>query len=99
MQNTTSMTLLFLVRSSAASSSSITDFHSLGRRPDQRTRTPHSSICSTLRWMISREKPMRKRTSWGERFQFSVENVYRLRYRTPASMAPAIVSNTTGSAA
>ena len=49
--------------------------------------------------MISRENPIRKRTSCGERFQFSVENVYRLRYRTPASIAPAIVSNTTGSAA
>ena len=83
----------------ATSSSSITDFHSFGRRPDQRTRTPQSSICATRRWMISRENPIRKRTSCGERFQFSVENVYRLRYRTPASIAPAIVSNTTGSAA
>ena len=26
---------------------------------------------------MSREKPIRKRTSCGERFQFSVENVYR----------------------
>ena len=79
MQNTTSMTLLRLVRSIATSSSSITDFHSFGRRPDQRTRTPHSSIWATRRWMMSREKPIRNRTSCGLRFQFSVENVYRLR--------------------
>ena len=36
---------------------------------------------------------MRKRTSSGERFQFSVENAYADTHRTPSSMAPSTTSN------
>ena len=54
----------------------MTLFHSRGRRPAQRTRTPIACISSRRRRMTSRLKPMRKRTSSGERFQFSVEKAY-----------------------
>ena len=43
-------------------------------RPAHRTRTPHSLSWSRRRCSTSRLKPIRKRTSSGERFQFSVEN-------------------------
>ena len=45
-----------------------------GVRPDHRTRTPHSLSWSRRRWSTSRLKPIRNRTSSGERDQFSVEN-------------------------
>src|SRR5690625_6848586 len=83
---------LFLVRSSASSSSLITDFHNFGRRPAQRTRTPHSCIWSRRRRKTSRLKPIKKRTSSGERFQFSVEKAYAETYLTPISIAPATTS-------
>jgi hypothetical protein len=67
-------TSLSLVSSSAILSSLITDFHSRGARPAQRTRTPSSCISSRRRRITSRLKPIRKRTSSGERDQFSVEN-------------------------
>jgi hypothetical protein len=51
----------------------ITDFHNRGARPAHRTRTPSSCISSRRRRMTSRLKPIRKRTSSGERDQFSVE--------------------------
>ncbi len=46
------------------------------------------------RWLRNtwREYPIRNFTSAGLRFQFSVENAYTLRYFTPASTAPAMVS-------
>jgi len=61
------------VYSSASSSSRITEPQSLGRRPDQRIRTPQSS--SWLRCLRSTSllNPIRKRTSSGDRRQFSVE--------------------------
>ena len=43
------------------------------RRPAQRTRTPMACISSRRRRITSRLKPIRKRTSSGERRQFSVE--------------------------
>ncbi len=46
------------------------------RRPAQRTRTPIEWSWSRRRRITSRLKPMRKRTSSGDRFQFSVENAY-----------------------
>ena len=47
--------------------------HWAGRRPIHRTRTPQSLRMSRRRRITSRLKPIRKRTSSGERFQFSVE--------------------------
>ncbi len=67
------------VISSAERSSSITLFHSRPGRPAQRTRTPIACSSSRRRRITSRLKPMRKRTSSGERFQFSVENAYALK--------------------
>jgi hypothetical protein len=49
--------------------------------------------------MTSRLKPMRKRTSSGERFQFSVENANADRYGTPTSIAPLITSSRAASPA
>lgn len=65
-----------------------TDFHSLGIRPTQRTRMPSSSSWSRVLRMKSRLKFIRKRTSSGERFQFSVEKAYSEMLRTPISTAP-----------
>ncbi|MGX1120744.1 hypothetical protein RKD37_006107 [Streptomyces ambofaciens] len=65
-----------------------TDFHSLGIRPAQRTRTPRSSRVSRDLRMKSRLKFIRNRTSSGERFQFSVEKAYREMFPTPISIAP-----------
>ena len=70
----------------------MTDFHSFGRRPAHRIRTPRASSWSRRRWMTSRLKPMSQRTSSGERFQFSVENAYAERYGIPISMAPSMTS-------
>ena len=50
-----------------------TDFHSRGSRPTQLTRTPQSRRSSVWARSTVRVKPMRKRTSAGERRQFSVE--------------------------
>jgi hypothetical protein len=61
------------VYSSASSSSRMTEPHSLGRRPDQRTRTPQASSWFRCRRSTSLLKPIRNRTSSGERRQFSVE--------------------------
>ena len=47
--------------------------HSRLCRPAQRTRTPIASSSSRRRRITSRLKPIRKLTSSGERFQFSVE--------------------------
>jgi hypothetical protein len=47
----------------------------------------------------SRLNPMRKRTSSGERFQFSVENAYAEMCFTPISMAPATTSSSDASPA
>ena len=58
---------MFRVSSSATWSSRITDFHSRGARPAQRTRTPSSCISSRRRRITSRLKPIRNRTSSGER--------------------------------
>ena len=80
------------VFSSAISSSRITLRHSRGRRPAQRTRTPIACISSTRRRITSRLKPIRKRTSSGLRFQFSVENAYADSQRTPMSMQPRATS-------
>ena len=74
----------------------MTEPHSRGRRPTQRIRTPHSCSWSRRRRMTSRLKPMRKRTSSGLRFQFSVENAYADRCVTPTSMAPATTSSSGG---
>ena len=49
--------------------------------------------------MTSRLKPMRKRTSSGDRRQFSVENAYADRCVTPTSMAPATTSSSDASPA
>ena len=68
------MTVFEAVSSSARSSSAMTLPHSFGRRPTQRTRTPISLSWSRRRRITSRLNPIRKRTSSGERFQFSVEN-------------------------
>jgi hypothetical protein len=54
-------------------SSCTTDFHIFGMRPTHRMRMPSSSISSRRRRMTSRLKFIRKRTSSGDRFQFSVE--------------------------
>jgi hypothetical protein len=47
---------------------------------------------SRRRRITSRLNPIRKRTSSGERRQFSVENAYADRYGTPSSIAPMITS-------
>ena len=86
-------TSLSLVSSSATWSSLITDFHSRGARPAQRTRTPSSCISSRRRRITSRLKPIRKRTSSGERDQFSVEKAYAEIAFTPISIAPSTTSN------
>ena len=77
--------VLFLVSSSATSSSSMTLPHSFGRRPHHTTRT--FLACSSSRWRrsTSRVKFMRKWTSEGLRFQFSVENAYAESHSTPPS--------------
>lgn len=85
---------LSLVCSWATWSSLATDFHSLGIRPTQRTRMPSASSWSRVLRMKSRLKFIRKRTSSGERFQFSVENAYREMAPTPASIAPCSTSST-----
>ena len=77
----------------------MTERHSRGRRPAQRTRTPHEFIRSRRRRSTSRLKPMRKRTSSGDRDQFSVENAYAETYSTPTSMAPATTSSSDASPA
>src|SRR4051794_5138113 len=71
----------------------MTDLHSRGVRPAQRTRTPSSFISSRRRRMTSRLKPIRKRTSSGDRDQFSVEKAYAETALTPISMAPSTTSN------
>ena len=58
--------------------------HSLGRRPAQRMRTPRSLSSLRRRRMTSLLKPIRKRTSSGERVQFSVENAYAEMVPTPS---------------
>ena len=58
---------------------------------------PSSSISSRRRRMTSRLKFIRKRTSSGERFQFSVEKAYRERFLTPISRQPLSTSSTTPS--
>ncbi len=75
-QNCSVIVLLPLDISSAVCSSEMTLFHNRPGRPDQTTRTPRSTSWSRRRRMTSRLKPIRKRTSSGERFQFSVENAY-----------------------
>ena len=75
------------VSSSATWSSRITDFHSRGARPAQRTRTPSSCISSRRRRITSRLKPIRNFTSSGERDQFSVEKAYAEIAFTPISIA------------
>src|SRR5450631_3635257 len=87
------MTVLWQVISCATSSSLITDSHRRGRRPIHRTRTPQSLRMSRRRRITSRLNPIRKRTSSGERFQFSVEKAYAERFLTPISMAPATTSS------
>src|SRR5262245_10573712 len=77
----------------------MTLFHSRPGRPDHNTRTPRSTSWSLRRRITSRLKPMRKRTSSGERFQFSVENAYADRYGMPSSIAPSITSNSEASPA
>src|SRR5450759_635872 len=77
----------------------IPERHSRGRRPAQRTRTPQSFIVSRCRCSTARLKPIRKRTSSGERFQFSVENAYAEMCVTPISMAPATTSSSAASPA
>ncbi len=67
------MSLCLDIRS-ATWSSEMTLFHSLGRRPAQRMRTPIACSSSRRRWITSRLKPMSQRTSSGLRRQFSVEN-------------------------
>lgn len=86
--------LLSLVCSWAIWSSLATDFHSLGIRPTQRTRMPSSSSWSRVLRMKSRLKFIRKRTSSGERFQFSVEKAYSEMAPTPISIAPCSTSRT-----
>src|SRR5690349_9387187 len=86
-------TSLSLVSSSATWSSLITERHSRGARPSHRTRTPSSCISSRRRRMTSRLKPIRNRTSSGERVQFSVEKAYADTAFTPISMAPSTTSN------
>ena len=54
----------------------MTERHSRGRRPAQRMRTPIAASSSRRRRMTSLLKPIRNRTSSGERRQFSVENAY-----------------------
>ena len=54
---------------------------------------PSACMSSRRRRMTSRLKPIRKRTSSGDRFQFSVENAYADRWVTPISMAPSTTSN------
>ena len=71
----------------------MTDFHSRGARPAQRTRTPSSCISSRRRRITSRLKPMRNFTSSGERDQFSVEKAYAEIAFTPISIAPSTTSN------
>lgn len=66
------MTSLLLVISSATANSLMTLRHSRGREPTHRIRTPSFRV-SRRRRTTSRLKPIRKRTSSGERFQFSVE--------------------------
>ncbi|SIJ27772.1 Uncharacterised protein [Mycobacteroides abscessus subsp. abscessus] len=68
--------MLCLVISAAVSSSSMTERHRRPRLPAQTMRTPSALSSSRRRRMTSRLNPMRKRTSSGERFQFSVENAY-----------------------
>src|SRR6476661_8013244 len=77
----------------------MTDRHRRGARPTQRMRTPHSCSWSRRRRITSRLKPMRKRTSSGERRQFSVEKAYADRCVTPTSMAPATTSSSDASPA
>ncbi|CFS35279.1 Uncharacterised protein [Mycobacterium tuberculosis] len=67
------MTSLLLVISSATANSLMTLRHSRGREPTHRIRTPSFFRVSRRRRTTSRLKPIRKRTSSGERFQFSVE--------------------------
>src|SRR4051794_27171811 len=85
------------VSSSATWSSRTTDFHRRGTQPDHVTRTPISCISSRLRRITSRLKPIRNRTSSGERVQFSVENAYAEIAPTPISMAPSTTSNSAAS--
>ncbi len=80
------------VISSATCSSLMTDFHKRGARPAQRTRTPSSCISSRRRRITSRLNPIRKRTSSGERDQFSVEKAYAEMAFTPISIAPSTTS-------
>ena len=77
----------------------MTERHSRGLRPAQRTRTPQSLSWSRRRCSTSRLNPIRKRTSSGLRFQFSVENAYTLRCLTPIWMAPATTSSSAASPA
>src|SRR5450631_2872467 len=93
------MTVLWQVISCATSSSLITDSHRRGRRPIHRTRTPQSLRMSRRRRITSRLNPIRKRTSSGERFQFSVEKAYAETFLTPISMAPATTSSNEASPA
>ena len=60
--------------SSASRSSLMTLPHRRCSRPIHTIRTPQEFRVSRWRRSTEREKPMRKRTSSGERFQFSVEN-------------------------
>ena len=80
--------VFFAVNLSHSSRDSITDFHSFGRRPAHRIRTPKSFISSFRRLMTSLLNCMRKRTSSGERRQFSVENAYAESQPTPNSSEP-----------
>ena len=59
--------------SSAIANSLMTLRHRRGREPTHRIRTPIALRFSRRRRTTSRLKPIRKRTSSGERFQFSVE--------------------------
>ena len=85
--------VLSRVSSSATWSSLITERHSRGARPAQRTRTPSSFISSRRRRITSRLKLIRNRTSSGERDQFSVEKAYAEIAFTPISIAPSTTSN------
>ena len=86
------MTSLPSVSRSAVSSRLITELHSRGRRPAQRTLIPHSWNVGSWRDITSPVKFMRKATSDGERFQFSVEKAYAETVGMPSSMAPATTS-------
>lgn len=93
------MTSLSFVMSSAIASSLITLRHRRGRDPTHRILTPIAFRFTRRIRTTSRLKPIRKRTSSGERFQFSVEKAYRLSHLIPISIAPQTMSMTTASPA